>query len=162
MTRAMHTTPRVEHTPKHIGTLVCRYRLKTDQRGRPALLLFEPGVLDGVAVALKGKIRALREREGKSIIEIAKRTSLSRNTIKKWLKVPADAQLQYQRRSAPCKLTPFFETIRQALKTDAHRPRHERRSARALLSLIQARRSDVDYSRRTDFIRAWPFYHSHN
>ena len=38
-------------------------------------------------MALMGKIRAMRLREGKSISEIARLTSLSRNTIKKWLKV---------------------------------------------------------------------------
>ena len=48
-------------------------------------------------MALTGKIRALREREGKSISEIARRTCLSRNTIKKWLKVPADAQPKHWR-----------------------------------------------------------------
>ena len=106
-------------------------------------------------MALKGKIRALREREGKSISEIARRTSLSRNTIKKWLKAPAEAQPKYRRQSVASKLTPFVETITQALKSDAHRPRHERRSARALLSLIQAQGYDGGYSRLTDFIRAW-------
>ena len=79
-----------------------------------------------ITMALKGKIRALREREGKSISEIARRTSLSRNTIKKWLKAPAEAQPKYRRQSVASKLTPFVETITQALKTDAHRPRHER------------------------------------
>jgi len=106
-------------------------------------------------MALKGKIRALREREGKSISEIARRTSLSRDTIKKWLRAPADAQPKYRRQSVASKLTPFVETITQALKADAHRPRHERRSARALLSLIQAQGYDGGYSRLTDFIRAW-------
>ncbi|MFG6459926.1 helix-turn-helix domain-containing protein, partial [Roseateles sp. BYS96W] len=42
-------------------------------------------------MAMKGKIRAMHLREGKSISEIARRTSLSRNTIKKWLKEPAEA-----------------------------------------------------------------------
>ena len=72
-------------------------------------------------MALKGKIRAQREREGKSISEIARRTSLSRNTIKKWLRAPADAQPKYRRQGVASKLTPFVETITQALKTDAPR-----------------------------------------
>jgi transposase len=50
-------------------------------------------------MALKGKIRALYQREGKSISEIARRTSLSRNTIKKWLKAPAEAAPKYRRAS---------------------------------------------------------------
>ena len=106
-------------------------------------------------MALKGKIRALREREGKSISEIARRTSLSRNTIKKWLKAPADAAPKYRRQGTPGKLAPFVAIVTQALTADAHRPRHERRSARALLSQIQAQGYDGGYSRLTDFIRAW-------
>jgi transposase len=106
-------------------------------------------------MALKGKIRALYQREGKSISEIARRTSLSRNTIKKWLKAPAEAAPKYRRASSPGKLAPFVATLTQALKADAHRPRHERRTARALLMQLQAQGYDGGYSRLTDFIRAW-------
>ncbi len=106
-------------------------------------------------MALKGKIRALHLREGKSISEIARRTSLSRNTIKKWLKEPAEAVPKYRREAAPNKLSPFVATLTQALKADAHRPRHERRTARALFVQLQAQGYGGGYSRLTDFIRAW-------
>ena len=106
-------------------------------------------------MALKGKIRALHQREGKSISEIARRTSLSRNTIKKWLKAPADAAPKYRREPTPGKLAPFVATLKQALKADAHRPRHERRMARALLVQLQAQGYSGGYSRLTDFIRTW-------
>lgn len=106
-------------------------------------------------MALKGKIRALYQREGKSISEIARRTSLSRNTIKKWLRAPADAAPKYRREPTPGKLAPFVATLTQALKADAHRPRHERRTARALLMQLQAQGYGGGYSRLTDFIRAW-------
>ena len=43
----------------------------------------------------------------------------------------------------------------QALKADAHRPKHARRSARALLTQLQAQGYRGGYSRLTDFIRAW-------
>ncbi len=78
-------------------------------------------------MALKGKIRALHQRECKSISEIARRTSLSRNTIKKWLKAPAEAAPKYRRQSLPGKLAPFVATLTQALKADAHPPRAPRR-----------------------------------
>jgi transcriptional regulator with XRE-family HTH domain len=39
-------------------------------------------------MAIYAKVRRLRFREGLSISEIARRTSLSRNTIKTWLKEP--------------------------------------------------------------------------
>jgi hypothetical protein len=41
--------------------------------------------------------------------------------------------------SSPSKLTPFHDVLRQALKADARRPRHERRTARALYTEIKAR-----------------------
>jgi len=58
-------------------------------------------------MALLGKIRALHLRDGKSISEIARLTSLSRNTIKKWLKASAPAAPKYRRREVSTKLTPF-------------------------------------------------------
>jgi transposase len=106
-------------------------------------------------MAMKGKIRAMHLREGKSISEIARRTSLSRNTIKKWLKEPAETAPKYRRAATSTKLAPFVATLTQALKADAHRPRHERRSARALFAELQANGYDGGYSRLTDFIRAW-------
>ena len=53
------------------------------------------------------------------------------------------------------KLTPFHEAIKQALKVDAHRPRHERRTARALHAQIRSEGYAGSYSRVTDFVRAW-------
>ena len=106
-------------------------------------------------MALKGKIRALHLREGKSISEIARRTSLSRNTIKKWLKSPAGEAPKYRREPVSTKLTPYVATLVRALQADAQRPRHERRTARALLTQLQAQGYDGGYSRLTDFIRAW-------
>jgi hypothetical protein len=58
----------------------------------------------------------------KSISEIARLTSLSRNTIKKWLKVPQGTQPRYRRGRVPTKLAPFVEALRQALVADSHRP----------------------------------------
>jgi len=106
-------------------------------------------------MAMKGKIRAMHLREGKSISEIARLTSLSRNTIKKWLKEPGEAVPKYRRPEGSTKLGPFVATLTQALKADAHRPRHERRSAKALFAQLQASGYAGGYSRLTDFIRAW-------
>ena len=106
-------------------------------------------------MAMKGKIRAMHLREGKSISEIARRTSLSRNTIKKWLKEPGETAPKYRRPAASTKLAPYVPTLTQALKADAHRPKHERRSARALFTQLQASGYAGGYSRLTDFIRAW-------
>jgi DNA replication protein DnaC len=48
-------------------------------------------------MALIGKIRGMRMRDGKSISEISRLTSLSRNTIKKWLRTPQGAVPKYRR-----------------------------------------------------------------
>jgi transposase len=55
----------------------------------------------------------------------------------------------------PIKLTPFVEAIKQALQADAHRPKKERRTAKALLKEIGAAGYAGGYSRLTDFIRDW-------
>jgi transposase len=106
-------------------------------------------------MALMGKIRAMRLREGKSISEISRLTSLSRNTIKKWLKVPQGTQPKYRRPEVPTKLTPFIEALTQALQADGHRPRHERRTARALHAELKTQGYAGGYTRLTDYIRQW-------
>ena len=55
----------------------------------------------------------------------------------------------------PTKLAPFVEALDKALKADGHRPRHERRTARALHVELQALGYDGGYTRLTDYIRAW-------
>jgi transposase len=106
-------------------------------------------------MALLGKIRAMHRRDGKSISEIARLTSLSRNTVKKWLKASAGAAPKYRRRDLPTKLTPYVEPLVAALKADAQRPKRERRTARALHAELKALGYDGGYTRLTDYIRAW-------
>ncbi len=102
-----------------------------------------------------GRIRRMHSRGKKSQREIARTTGLSRNTVSKWLEGPLQAEPKYQRVEQPGKLTAFHESIRQALKGDARRPRQERRTARALHAEIKAAGYAGGYSRVTDFIRAW-------
>jgi transposase len=44
-----------------------------------------------------GKVRRMKLREQLSNSEIAKRTGLSRNTVKKWLKAPGEQAPKYKR-----------------------------------------------------------------
>ena len=64
-------------------------------------------------------------------------TGLSRNTIAKWLKAPLEGEPKYCRETRPGKLTAFHETLHQALKADARRPKRERRTAKALFAELQ-------------------------
>ena len=106
-------------------------------------------------MAMIGKVKRLYFREKKSVREIVRLTGLSRNTVRKWLKTPVLEEPRYRRSEAAGKLTPFVEAIKQALKVDAHRPRHERRTARALHTQIKSEGYAGSYSRVTDFVRAW-------
>ena len=85
-----------------------------------------------------GKVRRMKMRDGLTHSEIARRTGLSRNTVKKWLKAPGDITPKYEYKKAEGKLTPFEPLLEQALRTDAHRAKQARRSGKALFVQIQA------------------------
>jgi hypothetical protein len=106
-------------------------------------------------MSMMGKIPSMHFRQWKSISEIARRTSLSRNTIKKWLNAPQGADPKYRRGEMPTKPTPFVEVLHGPLKADRHRTRHERRSSRALHVESRAKGYDCGYTRLTDYIRQW-------
>ena len=106
-------------------------------------------------MAMIGKVRRMHFRQNKSVREIARITSLSRNTIRKWLKAPLGGEPKYCRQLQPGKLTAFHDTLKQALKADSYRPKRERRTALALYAAIKALGYEGGYSRVTDFIRAW-------
>ena len=106
-------------------------------------------------MAMYAKVRRMRLRDGLSISEIARRTSLSRNTIKDWLRGPVREEMQYRRAAAPKKIGPYEAVLRDALATDARRPRRERRTALKLYAQLQAQGFPGSYARVTEFIRAW-------
>jgi transposase len=105
-------------------------------------------------MAMYAKVRRLRFRDGLSISEIARRTSLSRNTIKTWLKEPVRREMKYVRPGGPKKLDEFVPWLRQALETDARRPRKERRTALRLFEQLREKGFAGHYARVTEFIRA--------
>lgn len=106
-------------------------------------------------MAMIGKIRRMFFRDKLSLNEIARRTSLARNTIKKWLRAPKGTEPKYRRSSRPGKLTAFEAQLIQALEADAHRPKRERRTARALTAQIRQHGYAGGYTRVADFIREW-------
>ncbi len=103
-----------------------------------------------ISMEMLGKIRRKL-----SLHQIAKRTGLSRNTIRKWVRAPEASQPAYQRGATFNKLSPFHETLEQALKADSFRAKHNRRSAKALFEQIKAEGYDGGYSQLTAFIRSW-------
>lgn len=109
-----------------------------------------------ITMEMIGKIRRMYFRDKMSLHEIARRTSLSRNTIRKWLKAEEKVvPPKYRRIKADSKLSPFHPTLEQALKVDSHRPKHNRRTAKDLFAQIKADGYAGGYSQLTAFIREW-------
>lgn len=106
-------------------------------------------------MAMYAKVRRLRFRDGLSISEIARRTSLSRNTIKGWLRESGRSEMAYRRPAGPKKLDVHEAWLRQAVEADAHRPRKERRTALRLFAQLQQQGFSGSYSRVTEFVRRW-------
>jgi hypothetical protein len=66
-------------------------------------------------MAMIGKVLRMHRREKKSVHEIVKATSLSRNTVRKYLRIGKAEAPKYRRPAVPTKLTPFVEAVQQAL-----------------------------------------------
>lgn len=115
------------------------------------LLSGDPGV---ISVELLAKIRRWHFRDHVPIREIARRTSLSKNTVKAYLR-KGDVAPSYERKRMPHKLDPFVEALRSWLKSDTGKPRKEQRTARRYFELLKAEGYDGEYSRVTDFVRDW-------
>ena len=109
-----------------------------------------------ITMEMIGKIRRMYLRDRLSLHEITKRTGLSRNTIRKWLRSPKEtAPPAYRRRENRSKLSAFHDVLEQALKADAHRSKQNRRTAKDLFAQIKQDGYTGGYSRVTDFIRDW-------
>ena len=105
-------------------------------------------------MSMYAKVRRMHFREKTPISEIARQTSLSRNTIKKWLKEPERSELKYVRKVGT-KLDPYAAELRQALATDAHRPKRDRRTLLVLFRQIKAKGYTGSYSRVSVHVRRW-------
>jgi transposase len=106
-------------------------------------------------MSMYAKVRRMHFRDKTPINEIARCTSLSRNTIKKWLKAPVRADLKVVRPAGTTKLDAYVEELHRAIETDAHRPKRDRRTLRILFQQLQARGYTGSYSRLTIHVRRW-------
>ena len=101
------------------------------------------------------KIRRMYFREKLSISEIARKTSLSRNTVKKWLREPDGTEAKYRRSQSDTILKSFEPWLLQALKADAYRPKRDRRTALMLFGAIRTQGFAGSYSRVTRYVHQW-------
>ena len=107
-----------------------------------------------IDVALLSVIRRWHLREGISIREIARRTKLSRNTIRKYL---AKGQVEpvYPKRKSPSKLDPHAGVLSSWLLREASRGRKQRRNLRQLYGDLLQLGYRGSYDRVAAFVRAW-------
>lgn len=105
-------------------------------------------------MALLSVIRRWHFREHLSIRAIARRTGLSRNTIRKYLRSET-VEPVFRTPDRPSKLDPFAERLAAWLRTDACRPRKQKRTARQFHEELAGLGYDGSYRRVAAFVRAW-------
>ena len=109
-----------------------------------------------ITMEMLGKIRRMHLRDKLSLRETAKRSGLSRNTLRKWLRAPEEVTAPtYSRAKSYGKLVGFTDELELALKADSQRIKQDRRTGKALYLQIKASGYEGCYSRVTDFIREW-------
>ena len=105
-------------------------------------------------MALLSVIRRWHYRDGIAIREIARRTGLSRNTVRKYL-ASGVVEPKYPKRKAPSKLDDYSNTLSSWLHREAHRSRKQRRSVKQLFyNLVQLGYAG-SYDRVAAFARDW-------
>ncbi|GMM62554.1 hypothetical protein NUTIK01_33310 [Novosphingobium sp. IK01] len=82
-------------------------------------------------MALLSVIRRWHFREGMPIREIERRTGLSRNTIRKYLRA-GTVEPKFKVPERPSKLDPFAEKLSAWLRIEAGRSRKQRRTAKQM------------------------------
>jgi transposase len=108
-----------------------------------------------INVSMLAKIRRMRLREGLPIREISRRTGLSKNTVKQWLRRDGVTEPKYPKRASKSVLDPWTQHLESALRTDEHRPARDRRTAKALFEQIRAMGYGGSYPRVVVWVRRW-------
>jgi transposase len=93
-------------------------------------------------------------REQLPIREIARRTGLSRNTVRKYLKSGA-VEPRFATPERPSKLDPYAEKLAGWLKTEAGKGRKQRRTLKQLHADLVALGFTGSYNRVAAFAREW-------
>ncbi len=99
-------------------------------------------------------IRRWALRDKMPIREIARRTGLSRNTIKKYLRAGI-VEPRFQTPARPTKLDPYAEKLSGWLVTEQRKSRKDRRTAKQMHADLVQLGYDGSYERVVAFVRNW-------
>ncbi|QFT47317.1 hypothetical protein FIU97_12085 [Roseivivax sp. THAF40] len=105
-------------------------------------------------MGLLSVIRRWALRDKMPIREIARRTGLSRNTIKKYLRAGI-VEPQFQTPARPSKLDPYAEKLSGWLVTEQRKSRKDRRTAKQMHADLVQLGYDGSYERVAAFVRTW-------
>jgi transposase len=106
-------------------------------------------------VGMLAKIRRMHIRDGLSVREIARRTGLSRNTIRRWLRQADIVEPQYPKREMKSVVDPWADRLRAWLISDSHRSKRDRRTTLVMYQAIKQQGYAGSYGRVCAFVRRW-------
>ena len=112
------------------------------------------GGIGVIHMGLLNVIRRMALREKLPIREIARRTGLSRNTIRKYLKA-GTIEPRFSVPERPSKLDPFADKLAAWLKTETSKSRKQRRPLTQLHADLVALGFTGSYNRVAAFAREW-------
>ena len=105
-------------------------------------------------MALLSVIRRWYYRERMPIREISRRTGLSRNTVRRYLRA-GTVEPKFRVPDRPGKLAAFAEKLSYWLRMDAAKPRKYKRTARQMQADLAVLGYEGSYGRVAAFVREW-------
>jgi len=105
-------------------------------------------------MALLSVIRRWHFRDHLSIREICRRTGLSRNTIRKYLRLDG-VEPKFKVPERPSKLDPFADRLSAWLKTESKKNRKQKRTMKQLHADLMSLGYEGSYNRVAAFAREW-------
>ena len=107
-----------------------------------------------IDMELLSVIRRWRYRQEFSIREIARRTGLSRNTVRKYLRLDS-VEPRFATPDRPSRLDPFADKLAHMLRQEAVKSRKQKRTVKQLHADLITLGYDGSYNRVAAFAREW-------
>jgi transposase len=107
-----------------------------------------------IDMELLSVIRRWRYRDHFSIREISRRTGLSRNTVRKYLRLDT-VEPKFNIPDRPSKPDPYADKLSQMLRQEARKSRKQKRTTKQLHADLTALGYDGSYNRVAAFARDW-------